>query len=350
MTILHWDSGTAYDFFTSLHVLHHPVRFGVRPAWAAGVRSRLPAGQREYMEKVQTILPVPLVWLGNLDLSPKDAAPVLNLLEAMPPEKRTNVLFNHYANQPAGLEDFVHRLNQQGQYDPNDKAELARIFSATPGKNFSDEQIELICTFTADPAEFGIRYFEALQSYYHVFFAEEELRIREALQISLEQAQEKSHQYSLPILLEDLTHGVRFDAILETPEILLVPSYWANPLVFHTPINSKTTLFQFGSRPETQPIVPGEQVPASLVNSLKAIADPTRLKILRYLAGEPQTPSELARRLRLRPPTVIHHLNALRLAGLVQIILQPDDSRRYALRSEAVQNVSQTLLDFLLGG
>jgi hypothetical protein len=35
---LHWDYGTAYDLFVSLMVLHKPSKFGLRGAWAKGVR------------------------------------------------------------------------------------------------------------------------------------------------------------------------------------------------------------------------------------------------------------------------------------------------------------------------
>ena len=47
-----WDQGTAYDFLTSLYVLHFPDEFGLRGAWAAGVRSRLPNEAREFLEKI----------------------------------------------------------------------------------------------------------------------------------------------------------------------------------------------------------------------------------------------------------------------------------------------------------
>ena len=77
----------------------------------------------------------------------------------------------------------------------------------------------------------------------------------------------------------------------------------------------------FGARPAEVALVPGEVVPDAMLRALKALSDPTRLLILRYLSDQPQTPSQLARRLRLRPPTVIHHLSALRLAGLVYISL-----------------------------
>ena len=52
---LFWDWGTAYDFFVSLSVLHNPQTFGLRAAWAAGMRSRLPSGERESLEQFQRI-------------------------------------------------------------------------------------------------------------------------------------------------------------------------------------------------------------------------------------------------------------------------------------------------------
>jgi DNA-binding transcriptional ArsR family regulator len=80
---------------------------------------------------------------------------------------------------------------------------------------------------------------------------------------------------------------------------------------------------------------------------LKALADPTRLKILRYLSEEPLAPAELARRLRLRPPTVIHHLEALRLAGLVRLNLEIPGERKYAARIEALDDACINIKDFL---
>jgi len=41
-----WENGSAYDLFVSLRVIHNPDEFGLRPSWAAGVRSRLPTQLR----------------------------------------------------------------------------------------------------------------------------------------------------------------------------------------------------------------------------------------------------------------------------------------------------------------
>ena len=53
-----WDMGTGYDFFVSLLVLHHPAKFGLRGAWAAGVRSRLAQEEREFLEGLYEVMPL----------------------------------------------------------------------------------------------------------------------------------------------------------------------------------------------------------------------------------------------------------------------------------------------------
>ena len=104
----------------------------------------------------------------------------------------------------------------------------------------------------------------------------------------------------------------------------------------------------FGKRPSGTSLVPGEQVPEELLNGLKAMADPTRLRILKFLIQESWTPSELAKALRLRPPTVIHHLNILRLAGFVLVTISANAERRYAARTDGILDTARHIHSFLL--
>ena len=96
-------------------------------------------------------------------------------------------------------------------------------------------------------------------------------------------------------------------------------------------------------------INPGDIVPDALLRGMKALADSTRLRILRYLAQEPQTAAELSRVLRLRPPTVNHHLNQLRLAGMVQIFLSPSGERKFSARYEGFDDTEILLNRFVRG-
>ena len=107
----------------------------------------------------------------------------------------------------------------------------------------------------------------------------------------------------------------------------------------------------FGARPSNQSLIPGEMVPDALLRALKALSDPTRLKILHYLSQEPLSPAALSRKLRLRAPTVTHHLQTLRLAGLVQVTLsEGKEKKSYAARTETVKSTCETLEAFLAEG
>ena len=91
-------------------------------------------------------------------------------------------------------------------------------------------------------------------------------------------------------------------------------------------------------------------MPDALLRTLKALSDPTRLRILRYATEEPITAAELSRRLRLRIPTVTHHLRILRLATLVQLTVKRIDGidrDTYSLRFEAVEALYEALKDYL---
>jgi ArsR family transcriptional regulator len=57
--------------------------------------------------------------------------------------------------------------------------------------------------------------------------------------------------------------------------------------------------------------------------ALRAVADPTRRKILRLLRNSPDSEgfcaSDIERRIKLAQPTVSHHMKILRQAELIQI-------------------------------
>ncbi len=346
MPALNWDKGTAYDLFVSLYVLHRPGAFGVRASWAAGVRSRLPASQRDFLEKVQSFLPVPLSWLYLLPAEAKNAAGALHALAQLPAAERLPSLLIT-ADTPIEVINTLQEITLRQTWSSAEQ-EVLRTALHRRGIFPRPNTLNNLCEAWIDLTQTGDQLLQAFNTYHQVFFAEEEQRIQPLLEKALQQAHSLSIQEKdIARLLEILSNGVHFQQVESTSQVTLAPSYWASPLVFFTPLENDRLLVLFGGRPETQDLIPGETLPIDLVDSLKAIADPTRLRILRYLAEGRLTPSELSRRLRLRPPTVIHHLNALRLAGLVEITLQADRERGYNLRREALDDVFSLLSDFL---
>jgi DNA-binding transcriptional ArsR family regulator len=342
-TIL-WDTGTAYDLFASLMVLHHPDRFGLRASWAAGVRSRLPAPHRQVLEDAQELFGVPVAWLYGLP-APKDAATALHALAQLPPAGRLPAL----ALSPDLAPETAQTL--QGVYERRawDDAALDTLRTAFQHRSRPARPRTLvnILEWWSRPDDFGERYLAALQSYQLAFFTEEERRIRPVLAAAQADAQRLAEKLDFPHLVETLSQGVQIASLSEAEQVVLAPSYWTTPLVIYGKIGPDDVLMLYGGRPEDVPLVPGELVPDAMLRALKALSDPTRLRILRYLADQPQTSSQLSRRLRLRTPTMTHHMNALRLAGLVYLLVDEQGERRYTVRAEAVEGTFAALKRFL---
>ncbi len=343
-TKITWEWGTAYDFFISLRVLHHPSRYGLRPSWAAGVRSRVPVEHREILEQMQAVAFLPWRWIHDLP-APKDSATVLWMLGQIPPEQRLLTLLEA-SNAPPAATALFREVAARQTWGPEDMESIREVFQPEkppPRAKGLAALLELLIT----PAESGERYLAALRAYQQVFFAEEERHLLPKLRTAVEKAKERARQRPLRVVIEDLSRGVRLGADMGFSEWVFVPSYWISPLVYIHSLTTERAIFVFGGRPANESLEPGALVPADMLRTLKTLADPTRLRILRYLSQESVSPAELARRLRLRAPTVTHHLNVLRLAGLVYLTIGEKDERCYTARLEAVDALFEGLKGFL---
>lgn len=119
MVKIAWHSGTGNDFFVSLYVINHAGEFGLRPSWAAGVRSRLPADQRDFLEQAQRFLRVPLTWLASLPHEKRDAKDALSALEILAPAKRIEVLMLPY-DAPIELRETLAGISARGGWTAAD--------------------------------------------------------------------------------------------------------------------------------------------------------------------------------------------------------------------------------------
>jgi ArsR family transcriptional regulator len=76
----------------------------------------------------------------------------------------------------------------------------------------------------------------------------------------------------------------------------------------------------------------------------KALADPTRRDVLRLLAGGERTAGELAERFAMGKPTMSHHFNVLKEAGLIRSRRQGQQIY-YALDTTVAEDVLTWLWD-----
>lgn len=342
-----WDIGTGYDLFVSLHTLHQPKAFGLRGSWAVGVRSRLPTAEREFLQDILTFMIWPLDWVYDHVADPKTATAVLEALRRTPPAQRLAQMSYPRADNEA--DQCLLEVMDKGVWTEADEEFLHQQYSKRKSHRiwqYKRQNLPILLKAWQNPAEFGEKYLAALEAYYEVFFAEDEERLQPALEEALTEAQAIAQKLSVRALLKELSQGVEFEQPPEVEKLILAPSFWGSPFLLYGRHTAVQQVLLFGARPSDASLVPGDVVPDALFNGLKALADPTRLRILRYLVAEPLTPTELARRLRLRAPTVVHHLQTLRLARLVNLTVTPEGPR-YTARRETVSETCVLLNGFL---
>ncbi len=88
--------------------------------------------------------------------------------------------------------------------------------------------------------------------------------------------------------------------------------------------------------------MPEEQL-QTLLKFFKALADEKRLRLLGILANRACSVEELAELLRLRAPTVSHHLTKLKELGLVEMQAE-GNTHLYRLNAEGLRGLNKALL------
>lgn len=87
----------------------------------------------------------------------------------------------------------------------------------------------------------------------------------------------------------------------------------------------------------------GEDELQAMLRFYKAMADESRLKLLGVLARQECSVEELATLLRLKEPTISHHLAKLRAVGLVRMRVQ-GTTHLYRLDGDALREVNRAVL------
>ncbi len=343
MTELIWKSGTGFDLFASLVVLHNPAIFGLRRSWAAGVRQRLSPPNQVFLEKYQSCSQFPLGWLAGTQ-GRMDASDILKTISDIPAEERLRHLALNNQIEFATRECLMGIASKKDwQEEDLDFLDQHYRVGDIPLKR---RNLQNLVEIWSNPAASGENLLSALKDYHTVFFVEEEHRILPVLEEALIQGEQIAKSMGIEEILEKLSHGIHFEPIGQYSQITLIPSFWSSPFIFLDKSEDGNLIILYGARPENMSLVPGVNPPPHLVSTLKALADPTRLRILHLLSEESRSSSEIARELRLRLPTVVHHLRILRLAELIQITVSEKD-KRYQTHHATLDGLQNSLKGFI---
>lgn len=335
------QGGTAFDFFISLFIIHSPKQFYLRPSWAAGVRSRLPEKSRNFLKNIMPAFFIPLQWLiSNKDV--KNGSSMLERLESLNADELMGDVVLADPLKPKYQRDFS-RLVKSGSVRDEDLDQFFTAYRKEMKLDITRPQLSAFLKEASRPEDFRKMMLESLWNYHNLFFQEEENRIRKPLLSAFEDISGENNS-SRESLLQKVSGGVVIPELLNADELYLIPSFWISPRFFYLLPEKVRGLAVFSAKPEDMSLIPGDSVPDDINFGLEALSDSTRLRVLRLLSTNEMTQSELAKALRLRPPTLSHHLRLLMTARL---IVPKTGTKVYRLHQENFDRLMERVHSFI---
>jgi len=333
-----FDPSPVYDFLAALYLVRHwtPERgFDVDPAWVRAARRAL--GPR-LMADAGLLLPPRSPVLGVLAVLEETPglsvrAALRRLRQLSPPS-----LVERMLGGPTAVRPLLLPLRQAIQ---GDRAALEAVVAAFP-REYDPHAVRRL--LAAGPAAVHARLLRLLRAFYTRVYAREEARVAPLLAADVAARQALAGVLAPADLVERVTGGFVIAPGTGIAQVLLAPTYFFRPYNLLTEYHG-VRLFIYpielpdGREREARP-------PQELVRLYKALADETRLRILRLLSQREMYVQEIANALGVSHVTALHHLAQLRAAYLVQAV-ERDNLRYYRLRPEAVREAERRWWDFL---
>ncbi|HEX8733297.1 MAG TPA: helix-turn-helix transcriptional regulator [Ktedonobacterales bacterium] len=346
-----------YDFLLSIHVALHalttePHEFDISDDWVRAAVAKCAARDPRAIETLGR-------YVGDGRPSSLQAG-FISLIERCPGPKTVPVFIDWLATIPAF--EFAEELLDQDGFS-SDWTTLLRQALAEPATMTNAPGPATLRLLEEMPGEaqpaakrvlmevevVRAEVIDALRAWYETVFAAEEARIMPLLQREAAEMEQRRAASSLEDFIEREMHGVRWQQPLGVRRYIFAPSvfcppavfmrFWRGALTFCTPVRQES---QADERPAADPHAPDEE----MVRFFTALADVTRLRILRLLLDREMYLTELADRLALRKATIKHHMVRLRAAGLVFLYVRKPMTF-YALRPDTPERARRWLADYL---
>ncbi len=329
------DSSPAYDFLACLYLIESydaSLGFEVSSSWVRRARTALGSELRSDLTLLFTRRMRTLGLVGVLEHAPGlsvrefikrvNATPAERLMELMLAETLADrqslpLLRAAIGGTPAAIDTFLAATHSE-----IDTRALRRVVSLFP-------------------SEAKARLVRLLREGYARVYAREEAEVLPLLERDVKALSRRAGAASPGEIVERATGGFVIGPEAPVAGVVLAPTF------FFRPYNLITAYH--GIRVFIYPIetaAPGPAPPPELVRFYKALADETRLKILRLLATREMYLQELAKALGVSHVTALHHMAVLRAARLVQVV-ERDNLKYYRLRADRAREAAAQWLDFV---
>ncbi|HEX8025680.1 MAG TPA: helix-turn-helix domain-containing protein, partial [Candidatus Limnocylindrales bacterium] len=170
----------------------------------------------------------------------------------------------------------------------------------------------------------------SLESLHHVVFADLEADVARGQAADAARTRDLLAARPFDAVIREIAPAITFEHPIEQSTVVLVPSVLIRPGFALTDHDSTLVIAYPAATQAT------DGPPERLVRIANALGDSLRLRVLRSLAEEPSTISDLADRLAVPRTSLQYHVRVLGDAGLV--VLAVDDARwgRLTVRTDAI--------------
>jgi DNA-binding transcriptional ArsR family regulator len=213
-------------------------------------------------------------------------------------------------------------------------------------KRFPTSERDAVTHLLTRPDEERARVIDALLRWYDLIFAADVPRITKVIQREVGRQQARIATNQPAEIFTSLIHGVAFETPANIEHIILAPCMMIAPIIFSYVVD-ETMTFCYPIEEAAHNAAEQELLTRrEMVRLFDALADDTRLRILRHLADRQMYLTELSEHLKLTKATTRHHMIRLRAAGLVTVHNR-EHLTYFSLRQEALDEPSRTLIKFL---
>lgn len=332
-----------YDLIVSLRALFNPRTYESTRAWAVAARRRLSkeADARGvfFFRGHETSLGYGVTRLVARLPAGAEPRALIEAVRALDPIELAMLMLDTGETADAALATFRDGLHGQA----SDRA-LAKALHGT-----SASWSKLCRRVIGDPALAQSEFADLLDEYERTVFRDEVGHVVDAVAEAAVRAEELLGVLPTDVAIEQLTGGYTMDPNLSLSQITLAPSAFIHPFVA-TRFDESTgdALIVFGVRSASLERFDTAPLDPEVLQAVRSLGDPGRLRLLRLLSREPLTTTELQSRIGLSPPTVHHHLHQLRAAGLVRQE-RTKGGMRYSIRRDSAADLLAQLRHLILG-
>lgn len=330
------DPSPAYDFLACLYLLgghETSLGFEVSPRWAAQARAALGPALRADLSLLLPWRGRTMGLVGVMEHTP--GLPVREFIRrvaATPGEQILELMLAESLGDRQALPLLRAAIGGSGQavdaflgavHHEVDRRPLRRL-AALP------------------PAEAKARLVRLLREGYARVYAPREGEVLPLLEQAAAVLSRRASTASGSELVEHATGGFVIGPDVPVAGVVLAPTFYFRPYNLITAYHG-VRVFIFPIE-----ISPRQDAPPEMVRYYKALADETRLRILRLLAGREMYLQEVAEALGVSHVTALHHMAVLRAAHLVQVV-ERENLKYYRLRADRARGAADQWLEFTKG-